>query len=255
MSLVGLSACGGSAEDAASPNNAVDEPRDDSTASDDSDSAPSESNESDTMGEDEDPYAWDMFSDDEFRRIQGQDIDETIDEGEPEDGEELTIEDSSEGDGEELVGDEPVPDLDPCTLLTLDEWAEIVGTTATDVEQLPLEYGEVCGYLESSDTQRVAIGVVKWFVEPGDTGVDSTTRTEDRYGHQGRTTTWDPITVGDSQALFASGLPVAKSSLIVVSLDDETDLVIEVSSTTPNADSHRDVGSQVGAIALPRARA
>lgn len=39
----------------------------------------------------EDPYTWDMFADHEFGRIQGQDIDETVAEGEPEDGEELTM--------------------------------------------------------------------------------------------------------------------------------------------------------------------
>lgn len=194
-----------------------------------------------------------MFADDEFRRIQGQDIDETVDEGEPEDGEELTMEESPEGDGEELVGEEPVPDLDPCTLVTLDEWANIIGQSASEVEQLPLEYGDACGYLESADTQRVAIGVVKWFAQSGDADVDASTLVDSRYGNDSQTASWQAVTVGNSEGLFASGLPVTKSSLLVVKLDDATDLVVEISSQQPNASSHRELGLKVAAIALPRA--
>lgn len=252
LSLIGLSACGGSDDPVETATDVVDQSSDESTPSDDDESTSSDIDEDAAGTDDEDPYEWDMFADDEFRQIQGQEIDETIDEGEPEGDDELAMESSPEGDGEELVGEEPVADVDPCTLLTVDEWADIVGVATTAVEQLPLEFGDACGYLESSDAQRVAMGVVSWFVESGSVEADPKFSAEDRYGHPGRESTWDSINVGDSRGQFASGLPVAKSSLMVIALDAATDLVIEVSSTTPNAAAHRELAMKVGAIALTR---
>lgn len=199
-----------------------------------------------------DPYLWDMFLDDGFRSEHDVTIDETVDEGDPDETDLLTLEESQDGDGEQLVGDEPEPDLDPCSLLSLEDWANIVGKAADQVEQIPLEYGEVCGYLEQSDTQRVAIGIVKWFNSESDQGASPQELAELRYGNIGQTTSWESITVDQYGGLFATGVPVAKSSLVVVTLDEETDLVIEVSSVKPDASVHRQLGVKVADIAVQR---
>lgn len=131
---------------------------------------------------------------------------------EPGDGVELA--EIAAGDvSDEVAGDEPIDELDPCSLITPAEWAGWRGVDVGTVEQVELEDGEACGYLDAADTVRLAVAVFdasggSWL--PDD--VDAETLHID-----GRTARW------------VIGHPVEVSSVLVVDLDG-AELVLEMST-------------------------
>jgi hypothetical protein len=135
-----------------------------------------------------------------------------------------------------MAGDEPIEELDPCTLITPAEWADWRGVEVATVEQVELEGGEACGYKDPEDTVRMALAVIErsggsWL--PDDVDAEA-------------------VDVGGRTARWAASHPVEISSVLVIDLDG-AELVLEISvlDGTDN-DTLRAGAVELGQLAVGR---
>jgi hypothetical protein len=133
---------------------------------------------------DELPSAADAVSD-------AEDVPEASDAGpEPPDGGETDVD--TGGEVTKPVPDEIVDDdLDPCTLVTAEEWAGWLDDTEPDGAPVHLEYGEACGFLAEGDEIRLAIALID--LGNGSWLDDVDTETVDVDGHDARWAEAHPI--------------------------------------------------------------
>lgn len=145
--------------------------------------------------------------------------------------------------GEDLTGESgvdaaetPVDEADPCSLVTLEEWATWRQVDPTTAEQEPLEGGDACGYLTEEDTVRLALATVEmaggsWLPD------DVATEAVDVDGHRGR---------------WAVDYPVEVSSVLVVEVGD-AELILEMSARDGTSDADLRAGAiDLAAKALAR---
>ena len=154
---------------------------------------------------------------------------------EPRDGEPLpeVAESGAEG---EIASEEEIEELDPCSLITVEEWAAWRGVDASTAERVPLEYGDACGWRDEDDAVRLALAVIEssggsWL--PDDVAAET-------------------VEVGTRTARWAVGYPVDVSSVLVVELDG-AELILEMSALDgPDWDSLRAGAVELAGIAAGR---
>lgn len=102
------------------------------------------------------------------------------------------------------------PFIDPCELLTLEEWARWRDVDPSQAWTDPLEGGLACGYGTQDDAVRVAFAMLtpSWI-----TGYAAEATTE----------------VGGRAATWSIQFPIPESSILVVPVTDDLELVLEVS--------------------------
>lgn len=167
-------------------------------------------------------------------------------EGQPDDFEEPTLDDAdligeigdmdAEGTSSEIFDDTEIPPLDPCSLITLDEWAAWRNVDVSAAANVELEYGDACGYVTDDDEIRLAITVVDHGLEPW--------LSDDVLTIQ--------VDVGNSVGSWATGYPVDGSSLLVVDLG-AADLILEISSRDgTGSETLRDGAVHLASLAMLR---
>lgn len=155
---------------------------------------------------------------------------------EPRDGEALPEVAASGGPDGEIASEEQIEELDPCSLITVEEWASWRGVDASTAEQVPLEYGDACGWRDADDTVRLALALIEsaggsWL--PEDVPAEA-------VDVDGRTARW------------AVGYPVDVSSVLVVELD-AAELILEMSALGDAADDSLLAGAvELATIAVGR---
>lgn len=131
--------------------------------------------------------------------------------------------------------------LDPCTLVTGDEFAAWAGDEAP-AEPMPLEEGEACGFINDADDARLAIGVIP-LAEPGG----------ERFvpPEAGGQQVVDDVGIDGATVRWIVAYPVEQSSTLVVEAD-AFDLVLEVSALQPDDESMKEAAIAFARLAAPR---
>jgi hypothetical protein len=157
--------------------------------------------------------------------------DSAPDPGEP-DGERASNDAATAGRDQPLPDDQPDAQLDPCSLVTRDEWDDWLDGTEPDGPPVHLEYGEACGFLSEGDEVRLAIALIDLGGESWLDGEDSET-----------------IDVEGREARWAQDYPIDASSTLAVTTD-AGELVIEMSGGS--REQQRDGAEHFASLALAR---
>ncbi len=131
---------------------------------------------------------------------------------EPTDGDDASRPEPGGGNGLDATA-EPVEDFDPCTLVTLEEWAQEAGVDQADASSRLLEGGEACGWLTRADQLRMAASV---FSTDGGSFLPDDVKAK-------------AVEVGGRSGRWVERYPVPDSSLLVIDVDG-AELVIEMSA-------------------------
>ena len=138
------------------------------------------------------------------------------------------------------AGEEPLAEdreLDPCSLVTNEEWVQWSGIGTAPVPQ-PLEDGDACGWIAADDHLRMAIGAFpaaseqRWLTQDDVAGAATVAG------------------IGDS-AWWLESWPVGQSSTLVVEIG-ELDLVIEMSALQPDQEDLLEGARHFAEIAIER---
>lgn len=155
--------------------------------------------------------------------------------GEEPSGGERAGEDLTGGSGVEAA-ETPIDETDPCSLVTLAEWASWRQVDSASAEQKPLEGGDACGYLTEDDTVRLALATVE--MEGGSWLPDDVAS--------------EAVDVDGHRARWAIDYPVEVSSVLVVEVGD-AELILEMSARDGTSDADLRAGAvDLAAKALGR---
>jgi hypothetical protein len=128
--------------------------------------------------------------------------------------------------------DKPDAELDPCTLVTAEEWRAWLDDTEPDGGPVHLEYGEACGHLAEGDEVRLAIALIELGDRRWLDGVDSET-----------------VDVGGHDARWAEAHPIAASSTLTVATP-AGEIIVEMSGG--DREQQRDGAVHFAELALAR---